>query len=297
MRLSGRFGALLESVANRPSPLTEPRARRFAFFLAALMLFGGLALSIVTRPHLLDELAPIPWLLLLACVPLTIGGNAAQFRVTALLIGVQMPWRRAAAVSVLSTAANMLPLPGGSIVRIAALKTTSNSSLNATGVTVLAAGNWLGVSMVIAGTALAYKGQASAALALLLAGLCCSAIVAALLGAFGAISITARFANLCGVQVITTGLGALRLVLSFDALGEVVSFSDSLVLSLSAVIAALIGVAPGGIGVVEGIAAAIASTIGLSAAAAFVAATINRVASLLVIGPLALVIANQKSTS
>lgn len=297
MNLRGGLGALIERVANRPSPLADTRARRIALFLAAAMLFGGLALSIATRPLLLQDLAPLPWLLLLACVPLTIGGNAAQFRVTAHLIGVRMPWRRAAVVAVLGTAANMLPLPGGSIVRIAALKTASNSYLHTTRVTVLAAGNWLGVSLTIAAVALAYKGHTAAALAILLAGICIIATAALLLGALGTVTVARRFAGLCGVQTVTTTIGALRLVLCFLAVGEAVSFADCLVLSLSAVIAAFIGVAPGGIGVVEGLAAAIASAIGVSAAAAFVAATINRIATLLIIGPLALILAHRARNS
>jgi uncharacterized membrane protein YbhN (UPF0104 family) len=295
VNLRNRFDALIEGIEKRPPPLADTRVRRFALLVAAVMLLSGMALSIAARPSLLKDLAPLPWLFLLACVPLTIGGNAAQFRATAWLIGVHVSWRRATVISVLSTAANMLPLPGGSIVRIAALKTASNSYVNTAGATMLTAGNWLGVSMTIAAIALAYKGNTSAALVLLSAGICIIAIAAALLGALGTVTVTARFAGLCGVQIATTAIGALRLVLCFLALDEVVSFADSLVLSLSAVFAAFIGVAPGGIGVVEGIAAAIASMIGVSAAATFVAATINRIASLLVIAPLALSLARRNS--
>lgn len=284
---TSRIADFLERLSRQRSVFESPRVRRTAMLLAALVFLAGLAWALAAHPDLVTSLDARYWLLVLACVPLTITANSAQFWITARFVDSEVRFPRAVLVTIIGTAANMLPLPGASIVRIAALKNESNTYRQTTLVTVLIAGCWLGLTLLVAGAALAGLGVAAAG------GLCAAAGLAAL-AVFGRLLMRARSATTAGfcallsVQLATVAIGALRLWLCFQAIGEPVAFLKAAILTLATVIAAFIGIAPAGLGITESLAAGIGAAIGVPASFAFVAAALNRISGLLIVGPLAI---------
>ncbi|WP_205599864.1 lysylphosphatidylglycerol synthase domain-containing protein [Arhodomonas sp. KWT] len=219
-------------------------------------------------------------------MPLTVFTNAVQFWLTADLLRVHMPLARAVQITLLSTAANMLPLPGGSVVRIAALKSDDNTYRQGTAATVLVAGNWLGVTLVLAGCALLALGLDRPGASVLVGGILALAAAGTGLRLLHKAELGWMLA-LVTAQMALVGIGTLRLWLCFRALGDPVAALEAIVLTLSTVIAAAVGVAPAGLGVTEATAAGIAATVGIPASLAFVAAALNRISGLAVVGPLA----------
>ncbi|HZD51880.1 MAG TPA: hypothetical protein VE175_02430, partial [Woeseiaceae bacterium] len=291
MKITGKSGVLLQALRQRGSLLEHRRLRRAGVLLALAAFCGGMVAAWTIHPDLFDHLVLRPWLLVLACVPLTILGNAAQFWMSSRLLGVVniafVPG--AILVAILSTAANMLPLPGGTLVRIAALKRTSNTYGQATYVTMLAAGCWLGVTSTLAGCALIVLGFRGSGAATAAAGT--GALVL-----FG-VSLVRRFqatpawlGGLLAVQVMMVAVGATRLWLCFRSFGEAVDPLAAAVLTLSTGIAALIGIAPAGLGLTEALAAGIAATISVPASLGFLAAALNRISGLVVVAPLTLLV-------
>ena len=95
--------------------------RKAAMGLATVFLIVGLVYAYSLHPQVLQNLQWQPIVLLAVIgVPLTLALNAVEFRVLARLNRVQMPMVKALEVTVIGSAANMLPLPGSTIVRVAA---------------------------------------------------------------------------------------------------------------------------------------------------------------------------------
>lgn len=282
-----RLQRIARAVSRQRSVFDRPRVRAVAVLAAVAVFAGGLTVALSNYPELPGRVTPGAWLLVLACVPLTVLANASQFWLTARLVGSMVGLPRAMLVTILSTAANMLPLPGGSLVRIAALKSATNTYRQTTFVTVLIAGCWLGVTMMLAGSALILVGFERVGLPTLSAGIVALVLFGYTL-ASGFRATPVWLAGLLTVQVLTVGVGALRLWLCFLALGEPVGYLQAAVLTLSTVIAAIIGVAPAGLGITEFLAAGIAKGLGIAASFGFLAAALNRISGLLVVGPAAL---------
>ncbi|MES1942894.1 hypothetical protein PC39_02175 [Salinisphaera sp. PC39] len=263
--------------------------RRVGVLTALGAFCAGLALALRAHPDLLTVLDYRAWLLVFPLVPITLLANSAQFWLTARLIGVTVGLPRAVLVTVLSAAANMLPLPGGSLVRIAALKSHANTYGQTTLATIFIAGCWLGVTLTLAGLALAYLEFRPAAIVCVSSGLLALGVFAGLLLSHGA----AASRWLVGLVAVQTGMvvvGAIRLWLCFEAVGMSVALPQATVLTLSNVIASLIGIAPAGLGITEALAAGLAAAIGISAASGFLAAVLNRISNLIVVGPTALLL-------
>ncbi|MCS4503423.1 hypothetical protein NYO91_04950 [Arhodomonas aquaeolei] len=267
----------------------QPRVRSFAVLAAVAVFAVGLMVALSNYPDLPSRVAPSVWLLVVACVPLTIFANASQFWLTARFVDAPVTLSRAMLITILSTAANMLPLPGGSLVRIAALKGMTNTYRQATAATILIAGCWLGVTMTLAGLALLLIGFVYAGMLVLPVGVGALSLSSYMI-LRGFLSAPAELVGLAVIQVIAVCVGALRIWLCFLALGESISYPHAMVFTLSTVTAAVIGVAPAGLGVTELLAAGIATGLGVAGAFGFLAAALNRLSGLLVIGPVALIL-------
>jgi hypothetical protein len=76
--------------------------------------------------------------------------------------------------------------------------------------------------------------------------------------------------------VLTSGL---RVWLSLAAIGQAASLGASLAISCSTVIAALVGIAPAGLGLREAVAGGLAAAVGVPVAAAVAASAVDRLAS------------------
>ncbi|MDN3720576.1 hypothetical protein QW131_18280 [Roseibium salinum] len=135
-----------------PAVLNDPVWRRAILIIAALGFVAGIGLSMRAQPGLLSNLDWRPVLcLILIGIPVTVVLNTLEFRATARLIGRSFTFARAAETTIIGGVANMLPLPGGAIVRVAALRASGSSYKEGSLAIVLVAFIWIGVSFAYAG--------------------------------------------------------------------------------------------------------------------------------------------------
>jgi uncharacterized membrane protein YbhN (UPF0104 family) len=250
---------------------------------AALLLFvGGSILGVVSLPRVEHEPR---WELLaivgLIGVPLTLVLNAAEYQVTAAILGYRVPFVPALRIGVLATAANMLPIPGAVLVRARAIRKLGASY----GKIALAAGIvatcFIGTVCLLAGGVLVASGQLGVGWPLAGAGL--------LLLVFALASLVAERGPRQGVRLLfaagarATGailVKAVRIYLVLVALGYEAGVTQALTLTLAAVVVTALGFFPGGLGAAEVLSAALSPLVGLSAAVGFVASAVDRLISM-----------------
>lgn len=213
-------------------------------------------------------------IVLVAGTPLTVFVNAAELRVIANAGHTTFSWLHATRTVVLATAANMLPIPGAAVVRTHALVANGVAMSVAVRLIMSAAIVWVGISAVVAGLAAATL-LPGAALVFAFGG-----VVAVGVGVLAFASRPRLTVTLLGVELATSLVHAFRLWLVLLALGVDVDLREPIVLSAAAPLAAAAGVFPSGLGLAEGLSAAIAATIGLGAAIGFVATAVMRVVGL-----------------
>ena len=216
--------------------------------------------------------------LALVAAPLSLLLKAAEFVVAARIAG-QTPTRRLATeTAVVSSAANLLPLPGSLLVTVQTLAeggATYGGALAASAVPGIA---WIGATGIVGGIAIAAEGSAVLGLIVGLAG------IAALAGAGAMFASTAptegRFglgAAVLGVEIAWLATSGLRFVLAASAIGLDLTFTQALVLSVAGAASVAIGFVPGGLGVREALIAALSPLIGLDIDQGFVLGVIDRV--------------------
>lgn len=239
----------------------------------------------------LGDLRPVPLLIAAVVItPLTILLNAAELRATALASGAhigQVGWVRSIRTVVLATAANLLPVPAGAILRVQVLRSAGASMGAAAGVQLASAGVWIGISLALAGAALIATEPLAA-----IAGLGAGAllVIAGLLGVRRTATARVGFAaaTLSGVEFAMAVLHAVRLWVVLLGLGVTATLSQALVIGTASPLAAAAGFFPGGVGLAELLSAVLAPLAGLAAAAGLLAVAIGRLLGLAVTVPVAL---------
>ncbi|MEO0400060.1 MAG: hypothetical protein AAF224_11650 [Pseudomonadota bacterium] len=276
--------------------IRKPWARSVGMAVAACLFVGGVIVSIAADPAQFINMRMAPVALAFFLVtPLVILGNAAEFVFVARLVGRRVTPFAALKITVFGTAANLLPLPGGAMVRVAALKTAGASVAGGSGGVLLAAIIWIGVSFILAGGGALLLGLPIAGGVGLLFG--AGVLAACLVFAHFVYSALPAALGVCVVKSATTLLDALRLYWCLAALGVTASLLQAIVLSVSGVIGAAIAIAPAGLGVREGSAALLAQFIALPAAPVFLAASLARLVGLVMLAPLALLLATGEAKS
>lgn len=237
-----------------------------------------------------EDLRPGAALLLLGVgVPVLAVLNGEEFRAMAGLLGMRRPFTEGLRVSVLGTAANILPLPGAAILRMVILRRNGAAYRDATLALLLTAAAWGATTAVVAGALVAGSGRTALG------------TVAAVGGALGwtAVGLVARWrlgtgllpvVRLIGVEVASVLVGALRFLLVLATVGEPVGFEQAAALTVAGVVAAATGIFPGGIGLREVLAGLIGPLVDLPARLAVLAAVGNRIAEYVVLAPTALLL-------
>lgn len=287
--------------ARRPLP---PAARRVALAVAGLGFVVGAWLALGA---LEVDPATIRWTPLVIAavigVPFSAVVNAAEYAVSARILGHRVPLRDAMSVTVMATAANLLPIPGSTLVRVQGLRQQGSGYGRATAVTVAIGAAWVGVSAALAGVWLLAGRVAGSAVDWLsiagfgLGGLAVLATVPLLIGRsdLDAAGVRRWTGGLVVLELASVSSAVLRLVLVLEALGAGGGLTAAVVLSVSAALASAAGVFPGGLGLREALAGAFAPLVGLSFAAGFAASAVNRVIGMIVHIPVAgLMVAAQR---
>lgn len=260
--------------------------QKVALVVAALFFAGGLAWSIYVFPASLTDLHFAPMLgVVLLGVPLTILLNAAEFMATADYTRRRSTWPGAIEVTIISTAANMLPLPGGTIARVAALRSLGASVRDGVRINLLAAVIWAAIALMYSGAWMMVSGHQDYGLAFSLVG----AVI--FLPALAYVAWTADSWNLALKFVLIRSamliLDSIHLLLCLWALGMSASFAQAASLALSGVVGSAVSIVPAGLGVREAVASTLASAVGLSLSAGFLAAALNRMLGLITVLPVA----------
>lgn len=270
----GRVSARLTLFQTRAREiLARPLIRRSLRILGLGLLVAGAVWAVAALDLDLAELALWPLLLnLLVLSPLNLILAAVTLQVSAAALQHPIGLGRATNRTAQAVLAELLPLPGGAMVRGAAMVEAGAPAKAAASMVIATALLTLAMILTGAGLALALLGL-SLGWALMIGAAAGTAILTALM----ARRLALRFiAAMLGLRVLTILLSVLRLLASLAALGQAGTAAQALLYTLAATLGASIAIVPGGFGVNEALAAGLAQMIDASPAAAFMAVALNR---------------------
>lgn len=267
---------------QRRSELRSPWLQRGLLALAVAIFAGAAVFGLRSLPSISTG---IRWqffaLAGLLGVPLTIATNTGEYLWMASISGSRVRLLDALRVSILASAANLLPIPGAVMVRAQALKNLGSSYRRAFSSTAIVGIAWIATTLSIAGL---LQGSRSLGLSVALVG---GGIVGLTASAFATRAMTdagpsQRFAILVAIESGAVLAGGLRLFLVLKGLGIETSFAAAVALTIGITIASAVGFLPGGLGLRELVAGAVAPVVGLAAAAGLLATAVDRVVGLIV---------------
>ena len=258
---------------------------RLPLFAAALALFAtGLWWSTTQLSLDWSDLDPLLLLIVaLILAPMGIIYGALNFMVMARGADLQIPFWSAFKTTCIAQFAAVLPLPGAMLVRGGAMMARGSSVGGAASHVTANALLWIACAGIAAGLSLtAITGSVHpVSFAILIggtlgAGLCTFwlARVSSLGLAMGVL--TLRFAGVA--------LSGLRLTAAFAAIGMAIPYAEAFPFAFANIVGNASAIAPAGLGISEGLAAAIATLSGITSAAAFLAVGINRIIGIAVSG-------------
>ncbi|MGB3469655.1 MAG: hypothetical protein WBA51_02395 [Erythrobacter sp.] len=254
--------------------LKDKRARlRIPLLVFALAIFlGGAAFSIERLELQPSNLVLVPLALLaFGVVPAAIVYSAINMMLMGKAVGAPIRLVEALRVSVYAQVAELLPIPGGAIVRAAALVNRGAGTLRSTGVVLAFALLWVSVAAV--GGGLALLGTGITGQTLLITGIAGSiAICSWLTARFGwRIALPALLLRILGIALVSV-----RTVLAFAAIGLALGWSNSLALAFGIILGSAASIVPAGLGIGEGISALLAVPLAIAPEAAFLAVGLAR---------------------
>lgn len=276
--------------AGVPGPRRKTLFRTVALICALVGFVVALGWALVSVPHVWNDVAYAPLaLLLFVAIPAAVALNAAEFRAIVAAGGARVSWRAAFEMSVYTSAANMLPFPGGVITRLGGMKARGIGVRRSAWLILLFAGIALGGSLAVSGAAIVPR---QGLLPLGAGFLVLSAVVLAF-SAVGLRRNQVSYALIGQIALIRGGLlvaEAVRIILAVRALGTVLAPMDAAVFSISSFVGTLISIVPTGLGLTEGMVALLSPIIGLAPALGFLSAAINRVVTMVGLAGLALLL-------
>jgi len=252
-----------------------------------LMLTIGLCIALVIATiwawrtaHL--SLSMINWvaiaLAFFVAAPATLVLKMFEYDAAARLIGTRAGIRRAFEVAVLSSAANLLPIPGSLLVTTRSLSEQGATYGTAAVASAIPGLAWLGLSGIIGGAGIAIAGNAIIGIAIGVGGI-------AVLVAAGAMfrrraPTEGRVALALRIVVIETTwivLGGARFWLVLRAIGVQGTPAQVLALAVAGAMSTAIGFFPAGLGVREALIAALSPVIHLSVSEGVLLGVVDRV--------------------
>ena len=270
-----RMRALLE---RRAQPLPD-RYRRLLLAIATVALIVAMAWAWNRAGLTVDDLS---WKSLVAlaliAAPASLLLKAAEFIVAARIAGQQPGPRLAMETAVVSSAANLLPLPGSLLVTVKALADGGAGYGGAVAASAVPGIAWLGITGVVGGSALVIEGAAAVGLIVLIGGLVAFVGAGAVFHSTGPSN--GRPALVLAILLVETGwlaVSGLRFTLAAAVIGVDLTLPQALALSVAGAITVAIGFFPGGLGVREALIAALSPLIGLDLETGVLLGAVDRV--------------------
>ncbi|MEL7489726.1 MAG: hypothetical protein AAGJ73_03325 [Pseudomonadota bacterium] len=254
--------------------------RRVVLALALTIFIGGLFLCLRQVPDLVDRISLQPFaLLFFLCLVLQPLVSAGEFKYLVQIAGKKSTWRQSIEISIVATASNLLPIPGGAVSRIAAMRNFKIATSDAVRLNAASAMIWGGF-VFIAGAlwALEFRGIAPM-LASATAAICLFSTAFITIGSFR--SQWTAILKLVGNRILGMTLEAARVALAFTAIGAPISLDQASLFLISTFIGAVVTLAPAGLGVRELITATLSPLVGVDPALGFLSSVVNRVAAIL----------------
>ncbi len=253
------------------------RTSRFRAVFLSIALGGLLVGSIWAALALGIDWTELQFRGLLLCLLLlapSLWLNAVELQLCARAAGGRIGFSPALSTSSWSTIANLLPLPAGVLIRGSAL-TRSGASVARSGTILVVAGLlWLAIAVAVAASVVPRSGTSMILLVCALIALI--PIILSIVKLGGA-------AVAAGFVAVRTALLALtigRIYFCFMTLNHPTTIHESSAYAAASVVGAIVGIAPAGAGIAEGVGAALATLMERSAAAAFLALSMNRLIGL-----------------
>lgn len=263
---------------------------RMGLVVAAAALAVGIFQSLRMEPELLDRIETGPLLLLVFVgAPISILVNAWEFRLMARAMDKDIGMASAAKVTVVGTAANLLPIPGGVAARIGGLKLLGVDLKAGASISLLMALAWIGMALVASGIAFSALGMQMLALVFTASGL--AIIVAAILPVLRSGASTRVVAGLVLIKAFLVLIDGARMYVAVTVLGGAVGLIGALMFAGASVAGSAFTLVPAGLGIREIVSAGIGAIVGVPPQIAFMAAFVNRLAGLVIVLPAALVMA------
>lgn len=246
--------------------------------ISALVFLIGSAISLRSLDLSVSELKWGPLLaLVILFVPATIAYSAVNMMVMAKALSTRLTFWQGVRVTAFAQVAELLPVPGGIVVRTAALMRAGGSGRRSAELVLAFSILW--VSCAAAGTGIALVTESLAALVLGWGGAATTLAVASLIGFRygGTIALTALLLRLVGIA-----LTAARLATSFAVIGVFLPYISSFTFAFATIAGSAASIAPGGLGISESLSALMAGPAGVAPAAAFAATALSRVCGIVV---------------
>ena len=263
-----------EKVRHRPSPRVER-------ILLAVSFVAFVVVAVLAIDNFPEVGTGIRWEILL---PAGILGTAAslvfngtEFAVTARFVGQRIPFSRAMRVTIIGSAANLLPLPGGALVRVQSLAADGaryrHSLTAAATIGVMS----VGATFVVVGFANTGTVSTGAVLALLGIGVVVIAIATAMLRTASDARRASRFGMwFLIVEAAYATMASFRLWLIFKGLGVHVDLPAAFALSGVGSIATAASFFPGELGVKEALVGLVSPLVGVQVAVGVTGAVVTR---------------------
>ncbi len=263
-----------------------PKAKNIILVIALACFIGGLVIALQNRPQALDKL---DWnfmvIVVLIGIPITLALNTFEFVLSGRLIGRRIAFIQALEVTIMGSAANLLPLPGGMGVRVLGLKSSGASYRDSISTTLFIALIWLGVSFTYAGIWIHLVAPGLTAFAFVITGLLI--LIPSLISA---IRMTREYQTPClivGVKLAVVVADVCTVFLCLLAIGTVASFGQASAFAISGPLGSAVSIVPAGLGIRETVSAVVSPIVGLSTAAGFIATALNRLLGYSVVIPVA----------
>ncbi|NND20305.1 MAG: hypothetical protein HKN98_17180 [Silicimonas sp.] len=258
-------------------PKMTRRQRAIAALLGGLILVGGVVYSIDRLGISLDDVRLAPLLINLVLIqPAILALAVVTLRLSGRAVGSAPTFPAATRAVGYANFAEILPLPGGALVRGAALIQAGANLGGAASIVTTTA--FLSLSLIVA----------IAAAALMLTGTP-EALPVMLVALVGLIALSWRISRRAGaaltlaivaIRLLTVTASAISVWLALRAIGAPAPVSEALIISVSGTLGSVVTIVPAGLGISESIAAGLATMTGIAPPAAFLALALHRTLAL-----------------
>ncbi|VWX58452.1 hypothetical protein [Sphingorhabdus sp. 109] len=264
---------------TRSQPIRDwlQRHRKPLTLVAGVIFFAGIIWSLRDLRLGLDDIAWGPLALLaFVLVPFSLLYGGTGLQLLAKVAGLKMTASFAFRRSALAQLAEILPIPGGAIVRAGALMSVGAKVGEGAVLVLAAAFLWIAIAASGAGIAIYANGE-NWGWAIILSGTMVTATILIWIGNragwIGALQILAH--RLFGIA-----LTALRVVCAFAVIGTILPFESGLLFAFATIAGSAAAIAPAGLGISEIFSAALAPVVSIPPATAFLAVAMNRMVGL-----------------